>query len=62
MFDKVDHTQLLSSLENIGLRGIPYDLMRSYSSNGERMTLELGVPQGTVSGPIYILKTCCSKT
>lgn len=55
-----DHAQLLSSLEIMAFKGIPYELIRSYLSyrkqsvttgNDEQMTLELGVPQRIVVRP-----------
>lgn len=62
-FDTVSHIQLLEMLEAIGFRGIPYNLMQSYLSNRQqcvnigstlsnKKTIEYGVPQGTVLGPI----------
>lgn len=62
-FDTVSHTQLLHTLESIGFRGTPYQLMLSYLTNREqcvnignimssRKIVEYGVPQGTVLGPI----------
>lgn len=62
-FDTVSHPLLLQSLENIGVRGICLKLLQSYISNrqqcvrvgstySDKLTIEYGVPQGTVLGPI----------
>lgn len=62
-FDTVDHSQLLYILENIGFRGTPYTLMQNYlkdrkqcvkinNSLSDIETVEYGVPQGTILGPI----------
>lgn len=62
-FDTVSHPLLLQSLENIGVRGICLQLLKSYISNrqqcvrigdvcSESRTIEYGVPQGTVLGPV----------
>ena len=62
-FDTVDHKQLLDCLEGIGVRGVQYSLFRSYLTdrrqcvrlNGicsDSATIEYGVPQGTVLGPL----------
>lgn len=62
-FDTVDHVRLLHDLEQIGFRGVPYKLMRSYLEGRKQIvkiggvysqekTIEYGVPQGTVIGPI----------
>lgn len=62
-FDTVSHTQLLEKLEDIGIRGICLELIKSYLvgrkqcvqinntiSNFQDITC--GVPQGTVLGPV----------
>jgi exonuclease III len=71
-FDSMDHTTLKTSLGNMGIRGVTLSWMMSFlyqrkhcveiqSLQGERITSELrttniGVPQGTVLGPLlYIL-------
>lgn len=62
-FDTVNHRQLLDSLQELGFRGQTLNLFRSYLTDrsqyvliGEEMsdakTVEYGVPQGTVLGPI----------
>lgn len=62
-FDTVSHTQLLRVLESIGFRGTPYELIKSYLLNRQQCvrindtlskisTVEYGVPQGTVLGPV----------
>lgn len=62
-FDSVSHTQLLDTLEEIGIRGKILDLIKSYLSDrvqyvevnsvrSEASTIQYGVPQGTVLGPL----------
>lgn len=62
-FDSVSHSNLLDSLEDIGIRGRNLDLIRSYltarvqfvevnSVRSEARTIKYGVPQGTVLGPL----------
>lgn len=62
-FDTVDHSKLLNCLECIGIRGNPLKLLKSYLCDrkqcvkiGDHMsyvqTVEYGVPQGTVLGPL----------
>lgn len=62
-FDTVNHSILLKTLENTGIRGNAYKLLKSYLKNRQQMvrikntksckrTITCGVPQGTVLGPI----------
>lgn len=62
-FDTVTHQILLSKLKNMGIRGITYDLFRSYIDGRTQSvkindyisvpkTVDFGVPQGTVLGPV----------
>jgi len=65
-FDMVDHQILLKKLYNIGFRGKMYDWFSSYLKNrtqrvkvgscfSEPATIKLGVPQGSVLGPLLFL-------
>lgn len=65
-FDTVSHPQLLQKLESIGCRGVVLKLMQSYlqdrkqyvqikNSVSDYETVEYGVPQGTVLGPIFFI-------
>lgn len=65
-FDTVDHCILLSKMEGIGIRGLPLALFKSYLSSRTQMVridgefsipnaITLGVPQGTVLGPVLFL-------
>ena len=65
-FDTIDHTKLLSKLEHYGIRGICYDLLKSYLScrtqftsfqqtESDKCFVEYGVPQGSVLGPLLFL-------
>jgi len=65
-FDSVDNSILLSKLYKIGFRGKIFDLFRSYLSNRKQYVeiddiksdlkeINLGVPQGSVMGPILFL-------
>lgn len=65
-FDTVPHGRLLTKLERYGIRGQAYNLFSSYLRNrtqtvkiGEKYsiprTVEIGIPQGTVLGPICFI-------
>ena len=65
-FDTIDHKKLLIKLEHYGIRGICHDLLKSYLSNRKQLTsfqqvlsdecsVEYGVPQGSVLGPLLFL-------
>lgn len=65
-FDCVDHKILLDKLHRMGIRGIAFDLLKSYLSNrkivvhvndsiSQPRTMNIGVPQGSVLGPILYL-------
>ena len=65
-FDTIDHTKLLSKLEHYGIRGLCYNLLKSYLSRRTQYTnfqqtesdkcyVEYGVPQGSVLGPLLFL-------
>ena len=65
-FDTIDHNKLLVKLENYGIRGICFDLLKSYLINRTQYTdfqhtysehcgIEYGVPQGSVLGPLLFL-------
>ena len=62
-FDTFCHPQLIECLGNVGFRGTPLTLMRSYLSNRKQFVkinsahnkesvIQYSVPQGTVLGPI----------
>ena len=65
-FDTVDHQILLEKLDRYGVRGLPLALLKSYLSNRTQMvrvgrhcssvrTSSVGVPQGSVLGPLLYL-------
>lgn len=65
-FDCVNHLILLYKLEKAGIRGIASDLFKSYLKNrqlkvkvndcvGQSFNLKIGVPQGSILGPILYL-------
>ena len=65
-FDTVDHEILLSKLEYYGIRGVPNKWFRSYLENRRQFvsingfnsnvaTMQHGVPQGSVLGPLLFL-------
>ena len=65
-FDTVNHKLLLDKLEMHGIRGCALSLIKSYLSNRQHvvkinnfessfLTLDIGVPQGSVLGPLLFL-------
>ena len=65
-FDSVDHTILIKKLEKIGIRGTALSLLKSYltgrlhyvktnNAKSEMKVLNIGVPQGSVLGPLLFL-------
>ena len=65
-FDTIDHEKLLVKLDNCGVRGVCFNLLKSYLLNRTQYTdfqrtysefckSEYGVPQGSVLGPLLFL-------
>ena len=65
-FDMVDHNILLKKLQNYGIRGIALTWLKSYLENRTQFvtidginsstkTIEYGVPQGSILGPLLFI-------
>ena len=65
-FDTVNHNILIAKLSHYGIRGTPFQLIRSYLTNrmqyvnlsgynSDSLIAKCGVPQGSVLGPLLSL-------
>lgn len=65
-FDSVDHNILVTKLDRYGIRGITLELIKSYlsfrrqfvktdSAYSQQLDVKLGVPQGSILGPLLFL-------
>ena len=65
-FDTVDHKQLLKKLENLGIRGLALQLLKSYlthrkhvvridDTTSDELVALRGVPQETLLGPLFFI-------
>lgn len=65
-FDCVDHSVLMKKLRNAGIRGPPLDLLCDYLTNRKQCVrlgnsvseiedIDIGIPQGSVLGPLLFL-------
>ena len=65
-FDSVNHKVLLEKMEFAGIRGMALEWFRSYlsdreyfvrigSSSSNSITTNIGLPQGSILGPIFFL-------
>ena len=65
-FDTVDHETLFKKLYAVGIRGLPLITLKNYLTNeqqyvkingirSEMLSIEIGVPQGTILGPLLFI-------